>query len=81
MLRACSPGYCQACCLVGFASAISRKHLLWVGAGIFPRGPGQVLKLRAQIKEYVAGQLAACTQPCAEHPDEPFQVGTVTSSF
>ena len=43
-------------------------------AGVFPRGPGQVLKLRAQIKAYVAGQLAACTQPHPAAPDEPFVV-------
>ena len=44
------------------------------GAGVFPRGVGQVLKLRAQIKQYVAGQLAACTQPDPAHPDQPFRV-------
>ncbi len=56
---------------VVYLSAIGRGG----AAGVFPRGVGQVLKLRAQIKQYVAGQLAACTQPDPAHPDRPFRVG------
>ena len=43
-------------------------------AGVFPRGLGQVSKLRQQIKAYVAGQLDACTQPDPEHPKAHFKV-------
>jgi hypothetical protein len=43
-------------------------------AGIFPRGPGQVIKLRRQIKAYVSGQLDACTQPDPENPKALFRV-------
>ncbi len=53
--------------------AVNRPALVRA-AGVFPRGPGQVLKLRAQIKAYVAGQLAACTQAHPAAPDEPFVV-------
>jgi len=60
--------------------AVNRPALVGV-AGVFPRGPGQVLKLRAQIKEYVAGQLAACTQPHPAAPDKPFVVRSWTYGF
>lgn len=43
-------------------------------AGVFPRGLGQVSKLRKQIKAYVNGQLDACTQPDPEHPKAHFKV-------
>lgn len=32
------------------------------------------MKVREQIKAYVAGQLAACTQPDPDCPNRPFQV-------
>lgn len=44
-------------------------------AGVFPRGLGQVQKVRQQIKAYVAGQLAACTEADPDHPDLAFKVG------
>lgn len=47
-------------------------------AGVFPRGLGQVKKLRQQIKAYVAGQLAACTEADPDHPEQPFKVIIVT---
>jgi hypothetical protein len=31
------------------------------------------MKVRQQIKAYVAGQLAACTQPDPDRPDQTFQ--------
>ncbi len=34
--------------------------------------------MRQQIKAYVAGQLAACTEADPDHPDLPFQVGEDT---
>ena len=43
--------------------------------GVFPRGLGQVQKVRQQIKAYVAGQLAACTEADPDHPDLAFKVG------
>ena len=43
-------------------------------AGVFPRGLGQVSKLRKQIKAYVNGQLDACMQPDPEHPKAHFKV-------
>ena len=52
---------------------VSFKGSLW-GAGVFPRGLGQVSKVRQQIKHYVAGQLDACTQPDPEHPKAHFEV-------
>ena len=42
--------------------------------GVFPRGVGQVMKVRKQISAYVAGQLAACTEADPAHPDKPFKV-------
>ncbi len=48
--------------------------MLCCAAGVFPRGPGQVMKLRVQIKQYVAGQLAACTEPGPAHPEKLFRV-------
>ncbi|KAK9843668.1 hypothetical protein WJX81_001889 [Elliptochloris bilobata] len=48
--------------------------------GVFPRGPGQVLKLRAQIKQYVAGQLAACTEPDPAHSDKPFRADAIIAN-
>ena len=50
--------------------------MLRCAAGVFPRGPGQVMKLRVQIKQYVAGQLAACTEPDPAHPDKPFRASS-----
>lgn len=44
--------------------------------GVFPRGVGQVMKVRKQIIAYVAGQLAACTEADPAHPDKPFKVIT-----
>ncbi|BDA49996.1 Sterol 3-beta-glucosyltransferase [Coccomyxa sp. Obi] len=41
--------------------------------GVFPRGLGQVKKVRQQIKAYVAGQLAACTEADPDHPDLAFK--------
>lgn len=61
------------CCAVRRPAAVG-------AAGVFPRGPGQVMKLRAQIKAYVAGQLAACTQPHPAAPDKPFRVGPCLSA-
>ena len=45
-------------------------------AGVFPRGLGQVSKLRQQIKAYVAGQMDACTQPDPEHPKAHFKASS-----
>ena len=50
-------------------------------AGVFPRGPGQVIKLRQQIKAYVAGQLDACTQPDPENPKALFRVSVPAAIF
>lgn len=43
-------------------------------SGVFPRGLGQVKKVREQIKAYVAGQLAACTEADPDHPQQHFKV-------
>ncbi|CAL8465481.1 g5017 [Coccomyxa elongata] len=48
--------------------------------GVFPRGFGQVQKVRQQIKAYVAGQLAACTGADPDHPDLPFQADAMIAN-
>ena len=56
-------------------SAIASLSIISVmPAGVFPRGLGQVSKLRQQIKAYVAGQLDACTQPDPQNPKAHFRV-------
>jgi hypothetical protein len=61
---------CLLCLLLCMGGLIK----VMVHAGVFPHGPGQVMKVRRQIKAYVSGQLAACTEADPQHPDQPFQV-------
>ncbi|CAK0786710.1 hypothetical protein CVIRNUC_009924 [Coccomyxa viridis] len=48
--------------------------------GVFPRGLGQVSKLRQQIKAYVAGQLDACTQPDPQNPKAQFRADALIAN-